>query len=37
MEELGHEIGSRMGHPSKALMGKTSLLPDESSSEKLVN
>jgi hypothetical protein len=37
MEELGHEIGSRMGHPSKALMGKTGLLPDESASEKLVN
>jgi hypothetical protein len=37
MEELGHEIGSIMGHPSKALMGKTSLLPDESASEKLIN
>jgi hypothetical protein len=36
MEELGHEIGSRMGHPSKALMGKTGLLPDESASENLV-
>jgi hypothetical protein len=37
MEELGHEIGSRMGHPSKALMGKTGLVLYESASEKIVN
>jgi hypothetical protein len=37
MEELGHEIGSRMGHPSKALMGKIGLLLDELTSEKIVN
>jgi hypothetical protein len=37
MEELGHEIGSRMGHPSKALMGKTGLVLDESASENLLN
>jgi hypothetical protein len=37
MEEPGPKIGFIIGHPWKALMGKTSLVSDELASENLVD
>ena len=37
MEEPGPKIGSIIGHPWKALMGKTSLVSDELAYENLVD
>jgi hypothetical protein len=37
MEELGPKIGSIIGHPWKALMGKTSLVLDGLAYDKLVD
>jgi hypothetical protein len=37
MEELVPKIGSIIGHPWKALMGKTSLVTDGLASGKLVD
>jgi len=37
MEEPGPKIGSIIGHPWKALMGKTSIVSDGLASDKLVD